>query len=268
MPFFVCMQQSDQPMYRISALEGQLKMSEEKLIEIHRQQDELLKNERSRNKERVANLKAEFGGKLEEAAQTITTLQTRMSELERCLDKAASKSPPDIRIDTPTPPIQGSPISTRRRKHKRKSNTKSPEETAEESSGLSSELQQRSASFADLSVTGKSQEEESDGRRNGAAESFKLSPEIQRSQEVNGKFNYQRRPSNTERMSITTLVEESLRNPSSIASIRKQLKSEGLTPKIERKFPKKPSTPTTLPSMNQKDGFVKETSPLTKETKA
>lgn len=253
-------------MYRISALEGQLRMSEEKLIEVHCQQDELLKNERTRNKERVANLKAEFGGKLEEAAQTITALQMRVSELEKCLDKAASKSPPDIRVDTPTPPSQGSPVSTRRRKYKRKSNTRSPEET-EESSSLNSELQQRSASFADLRVASKNQDEKSDGRRNGAEESLKLSPEIRRSQEVNGKLTgYQR--SNAERSSITTLVEESLRNPSSIASIRKQLKSEGLTPKIERKFPKKPSTPATLPSMNTKDGAAKETSPLTKETKA
>lgn len=246
-------------------------MCEEKLVQCHRQQDEVVKTEHSRHKERVANLKAEFGGKLEEASQTIITLKKRVSELEQILDKGASKSPPDIRVDTPTPPAHGSPVSTRRRKHKRKSNTRSPEDTKD---GVSRnpELQQRSASIADLSFVGKNHEEEEkegegDGRRNGAAETIKLSPEIQRAQEVNGKLAYQRRPSNTERMSITTLVEESLRNPSSIASIRKQLKSEGLTPKIQRKFPMKPSTPAMLPSMNQKDGATKETSPLTKDTR-
>ena len=244
-------------MYRISALEGQLRMCQEKLVQAHRQQDDLMKSERSR-------VKAEFGGQLEEASQTIAILKKKVSELERILDKPLSKSPPDIRVDTPTPPTQGSPVSARRRKHKRKSiDTRSPEHS-DDSFSLNPEGKHRSASIADISFVGKSAEDssaEGDGRRSGVATqiSLKLSPEIKRSPET---IVSQRRMSNVERSSITTLVEESLRNPASIASIRKQLKSEGLTPKIQRKFPMKSSTPTSLPSMN---GAVKETSPLTKE---
>lgn len=257
-------------MYRISALEGQLRMCQEKLVQAHRQQDDLVKKERERHEERVANLKAELGGRLEEASQTISSLKKRILELERCLEKSTSKSPPDIRVDTPIPPAQGSPATVRRRKHKRKSNSKSPEQSGELISNLiPGESWQKSASINDLSFVGKSPEgSEDSGRKNGAAAgiAIKLSPEIKRSPETNSKVITQRRLSNTEKSSITSLVEESLRNPSSIASIRKQLKSEGLTPKIQRKFPMKPNTPTTLPSMNPKDGLVKETSPLTKES--
>ena len=275
-------------MYRIAALEGQLRMCQDKLVQTHRQQDELMKNERSRHEERVTNLKVEYGGKLEEAAQTITSLKKTVSELERCLDKAVAKSPPDIRLDAPTPPPEGSPTTTRKRKHKKKHsdvNARKRSPTAgggagdeSESMGslnLNPESRQRSASTADLRSIARGEgnnQDESDGRKNGAGSSLKLSPDIQRSPELNGgpaggKLITQRRLSYAERTSITTLVEESLRNPASIASIRKQLKSEGLTPKIQRKFPMKPSTPTTLPSMSPKDSATtKESSPLTKES--
>lgn len=270
-------------MYRIAALEGQLRMCQDKLVQSHHQQDEMTKNERSRHEERVANLKVEHSGKLEEALQTITSLKKRVSELERSLDKAVAKSPPDIRLDAPTPPPEGSPATTRKRKHKKKHSDfnaqKSPQAAGGEESepggslNLNPESRQRSASTADLRsiAGGDKNQDESDGRRNGAGSSLKLSPNIQRSPEMDGgghgKLITRRRLSYAERTSITTLVEESLRNPASIAAIRKQLKSEGLTPKIQRKFPMKPNTPTTLPSMSPKDAATtKESSPLTKES--
>ena len=279
-------------MYRIAALEGQLRMCQDKLVQSHRQQDELTKNERSRHEERVANLKVEYGGKLEEASQTITSMKKRVAELERCLDKAAvGKSPPDIRFDAPTPPPDGSPTTTRKRKHKKKHSEINTQKMNLQAAGagdeseplvgslnLNPESRQRSASTADLrsipAVGGDGDQDENDGRRNGAGSSLKLSPDIKRSPELNSQGGRpsqlvtQRRSSYAEKTSITTLVEESLRNPASIAAIRKQLKSEGLTPKIQRKFPMKPNTPTTLPSMSPKDAATsKESSPLTKESK-
>lgn len=63
---------------------------------------------------------------------------------------------------------------------------------------------------------------------------------------------------------ITELVAESLVNPSSMSAIRKELKADALTPRIQRKFAAKPPPPS-LPSM----GGTTETSPLAKEcTKA
>ena len=61
-----------------------------------------------------------------------------------------------------------------------------------------------------------------------------------------------------ERSSITEMVAECLRNPSSMASIRNELKADGFTPKIERKFKPK-ATPTSLPAM------AGETSPLARD---
>ena len=39
--------------------------------------------------------------------------------------------------------------------------------------------------------------------------------------------------------SLTDLIEYSIRNPNSMASIRKEIKSEGLTPRINKKFGRK-----------------------------
>ena len=51
-----------------------------------------------------------------------------------------------------------------------------------------------------------------------------------------------------ERLSITDMVSECLRNPSSMASIRSNLKADNLTPRIQRKFRYK-TTSATLPAM-------------------
>ena len=66
-----------------------------------------------------------------------------------------------------------------------------------------------------------------------------------------------------EKMSITDMVAESLKNPSCIATIRRELKADALTPKIQRKFHMK-TTPTSLPSMNDSSSSL-EASPLAKE---
>ena len=59
------------------------------------------------------------------------------------------------------------------------------------------------------------------------------------------------RRESAERLTISALVAESLSNPSSISSIRKELKSDSFTPKMKRKFPNR-SPGTTLPSMSPK----------------
>ncbi|CAI8002071.1 Ankyrin-2 [Geodia barretti] len=62
----------------------------------------------------------------------------------------------------------------------------------------------------------------------------------------------------SERCSITDMVTECMRNPSSMASIRSNLKADNLTPRIQRKFRYK-TTSATLPAV----GSVP--SPLTKD---
>ena len=65
---------------------------------------------------------------------------------------------------------------------------------------------------------------------------------------------------NEERSTITQMVAECLHNPASIANIRSELKADGLTPKINRKFHPK-ATPTSLPAMSV------ETSPLARDSR-
>ena len=61
----------------------------------------------------------------------------------------------------------------------------------------------------------------------------------------------------SERMSITDMVSECMRNPSSMANIRNHLKADNLTPKIQKKFRYKP--PPSLPAVGN------ETSPLARD---
>lgn len=63
----------------------------------------------------------------------------------------------------------------------------------------------------------------------------------------------------SERMSITDMVSECMRNPSSMANIRNHLKADNLTPKIQKKFRYKP-TPPSLPAVGN------ETSPLARDS--
>ena len=55
-------------------------------------------------------------------------------------------------------------------------------------------------------------------------------------------------PHSSERCSITDMVTECMRNPSSMASIRSNLKADNLTPRIQRKFRYK-TTSATLPAV-------------------
>lgn len=61
---------------------------------------------------------------------------------------------------------------------------------------------------------------------------------------------------NTSRPSISQLIEESMSNPQSMLSIKQQLKSDGFTPKIKRKFQRKlpePVNSTVLASLPLKN---------------
>ena len=63
----------------------------------------------------------------------------------------------------------------------------------------------------------------------------------------------------SQRPSITEMVAECVLNPGSMAHIRRQLKADNLTPRIQRKFHCK-TTPTNLPALST------ETSPLARDS--
>ena len=229
-------------MYRISTLEGQVRLGQDKLVQAHRKHDEILTNERSRNKEDITNLKHTHNSEMEEARKRINDLEEKVSGLEGSLEKALKQqAQADAKVDGSTP--TNSPA--RKKKHRPKDGKKSKVDARKLSvfsptRTISPESLPKSASFSDLTALAKT---ERDGKE-----------DTNRSLDTS----ISQRTTTHEKHSITDMVAETLKNPSSIAVIRRELKADALTPRIERKFPMK-TMPTTLPAVT---GSSNETSPL------
>lgn len=229
---------SEEPVYRISTLEGQVRLFQEKLTESHRQHDDILTKERTRAEETLANLRRELTSELQRARETIRQLRAKESSEDTSKQGAGEEET--------TPPPKGSvavslsdatlnsPTNGKRRPQK--------EELA--GRGLSLQPIPRSASWADVHA--------GDGAGPGGLPDDGMVP---------GKSSYM--VGGGEKLSITDMVTESLKNPGCIAAIRRELKADALTPKIQRKFQVK-TTPTSLPSMNDSSSSL-EGSPLAKE---
>ena len=239
-------------MYRISSLESQLRLCQEKLAESHHKHEEVRSHDRSRYEEKIAALKQALGTELENKTQKINELEQKVSELQRCLEKALKQ--PEIKVDTPNTP-EGSPARRRRyRKRDEDMITRQAEEARSVFSPTHSlrspdGRRQKSASFTDLTTLEKDEEKRSEKES-----------EVQRSFDATTATSSQR-PSR-ERITITEMVAESLMNPTSMAVIRKELKADSLTPKIQRKFHKK-SSPSSLPVVNN---ALHNTSPLARRS--
>lgn len=158
----------------------------------------------------------------------------------------------EVKVDVATP--ENSPARRRRhRKREQGASEKKPEEMrsifSPTRSIRSPDGRQKSASFTDLTTLGKDGENRNE--KTGGEKS-----DVQRSFDTTTSSHSQRL--SRERITITEMVAESLKNPSSIAVIRQELKADSLTPKIQRKFPMK-SSPTTLPAVSN---TLPTTSPL------
>eukprot|EP00731_Ephydatia_muelleri_P019355 Em0012g180a len=229
---------SEEPVYRISTLEGQVRLCQEKLTESHRQHDDILAKERARAEENLAHLRSELTSELQLAQETIEQLRAKgvvtSSEPSKQGAKEEDARPPkgSVAISV-SDASMNSPTSEKRRRRKPQK-----EDLAERS--LSPQPIPRSASWADIHAG------------EGAGPGGLPDAVPGKSSNVGG-----------EKLSITDLVAESLKNPGCIATIRRELKADALTPKIQRKFHVK-TTPTSLPSMNDSSSSL-EASPLTKE---
>ena len=261
-------------MYRIAALEGELRLCQDKLTEAHSSYEQRRENDQKSNEEKLEKMKKENEEELEKATQKLNKLDMKVNELQILLKKSL-KSTPQVKVDTPTPPLSSSSNRKSRAKKDIKSTgtTKDPKSTGttkvpESKGSLKTDPRPRSASYTDLTSIGKVAEPKKSKVK-------KLSPEMQRLQTTVGTPTSQRRSS----ISIAELVAESMNNPSSMASIRQELKSDSFTPKMQRKFLMKNSNPTTLPSMSPTDtaagnvndctsGSHLDTSPRLKEINA
>lgn len=223
-----------------------MRLCQEKLAESHHKHEEVRSHDRSRFEEKMATLKQAHGTELENKMQKINELEQKVLELQRCLEKALKQ--PEIKVDHPNTP-EGSPARKRRYRKREEKQTEEARSVFSPTHSLSSPdgRRQKSASFTDLTTLEKDEEKRSEKES-----------EVQRSLDAT-KTTSPQRPSR-ERITITEMVAESLKNPSTMAVIRKELKADSLTPKIHRKFHKKSSPTTcTFPAVNN---ALPNTSPL------
>ena len=228
-----------------------MRLCQEKLVQAHHKHDELRMNDRSILEEKLTNLKQTHSAELEKKTQRINELEQKVSELQKCLEKAMKQV--EIKVDIATP--ENSPA--RRRRHRKREQGVVSEKKPEDERSIfsptrsmsSPDGRQKSASFTDLTTLAKDGENRNE--KVGGEKS-----DVQRSFDTTTSSHSQRL--SRERITITEMVAESLKNPSSIAVIRKELKADSFTPKIQRKFPMK-SSPTTLPTVGN---TLPNTSPL------
>jgi len=185
---------------RLKAVEGQLKAVQEKLQFSQESFNELLKKE----KKQWAN---EVGLMKEQHAREISNLKEEISVLT---DKLTSKMA--VGISFPQVELSGpeSPHSPRRHKRSSRHPRRRPTELP---STLTTHLMAPADSRLSKSADNLADWESADNV-DSDDEVFKMSTKL----------------------SITELVEESLRKPEGMASIRKELKEAKLTPRIQRKF--------------------------------
>lgn len=227
-----------------------MRLCQEKLVQAHHKHEELRMSDRSMFEEKFTNLKQAHSAELAKKTQKINELEQNISELQKCLEKAMKQV--EVKVDVATP--ENSPARRRRhRKREQGASEKKPEEMrsifSPTRSIRSPDGRQKSASFTDLTTLGKDGENRNE--KTGGEKS-----DVQRSFDTTTSSHSQRL--SRERITITEMVAESLKNPSSIAVIRQELKADSLTPKIQRKFPMK-SSPTTLPAVSN---TLPTTSPL------
>lgn len=238
------MQTSEDPLYRVSSLEGQLRHCQSKLTESIRSYDSKLAKQQLNCKELLEAVRTEHDAEMKQALQRIEDLV--MAEKDKSVkadtQSLAENTPPPLKLKSPT-------RRKRRSKNKGESltpNTSKPElnlvpaspatkhQASSDSALLRHDDRPKSASYGDLTTI---VQDES---------TFKL-PNTPQVSPANAKKKMGQKNS-SERGTITSLVAESLSNPSSMLAIKKELKSDSFTPKIQRKFQQK--SPAALMPVN------------------
>ena len=280
-------------MYRIAALEGEVRLCQEKIVEAHRTHDSLALKQHRRTEQLLEEMQLAHKTELDQAKSRIAELEEQIASLRQQAADAKSKrklSQPTIKVEgsngmetaangtetllngTKTVALSGrSPNSNHKRKQrKQKTSMKTSEGRQAHGDGQSSQLT-RSLSSTCLDEEGGGGgggggEGEGEGEGGGGDSVSVANTSLERvvHRAPHGS------PGSTlggggggggEKLSITELVAESLKNPSCIAAIRKELKADGLTPKIKKKFAAaKKSTKATLPSLGGGGGPGDETS--------
>lgn len=205
---------------------------------VHQQHEEQLSKEREKAQQRFQEMKEKLTSELTSVQSQLTLLQNKLEKCKKEKEKRddqGEKQQPQVVIDK-----KEDELSKKKKKGRapsRRSDGFLRDIHVTATPPIKRVTRQKSASQEMLDslgldpVTGRS---ESSGKGMHTPDSCRTSGKMA----ANG---------NTEtKLSITKLVAESIRNPASVAAIRRELKADGLTPKIQRKFQHNlPSMPTS-----------------------
>lgn len=210
-------------------------------------------------------MQKEHQSEVNQALKRIEDLERKISEIDKSAKETSTSLP--TTENTVPPPLQPKSPSRKRRSKKGDSSTthtsnselmdivtSSPtkqQDTSGEKELLVYKNPPKSASYSDLTTI------VNDG---GSAKSkdtkLPVTPQLSPANSKKSAEKRVGRRGSGERLTITALVAESLCNPGSMLAIRKELKSDSFTPKIQRKFPTRraSASPATLPSVSPAKG--------------
>ena len=221
------MQESEEPFYRIASLEGQLRQCQDKLRENQHHHDAVVASERAAEERQWLQVTKQLKAELEAANSELASLKL----------KKATDTTDDVEEKTgETPPIPKLTVND-----------------SNESPGTKAKSKKKKDKTSDLL------KEEIHLQRKGSLGSALLSPKLTRSnrarsgsqetldtlgldklehRDVARAIHDEERGNGKKRPSISQLIAENSNNPQSMAAIRKELKADNLTPKLQKKFQK------------------------------
>ena len=212
-------------MYRIAALEGQLRIYSERIQLVQQQHEEQLSKEREKAEQRFQEMKDTLTGELKALQSQMALLRDKVEKHKKDKDKKEeeSKKQQSLQVvDSKEEPFK------RQRKGKDVSRGSDgflidivatpPIRKATRQKSLSQETLDTLGLDAIIGHSEAHAKDKCLGEPGTAVTKTAASG------------------SNFSKLSITKLVAESIKNPESIASIRRELKADGLTPRIQRKF--------------------------------
>ena len=239
------MQESEQPFYRIAALESQLKLMQEKVLQAQQKYEEALAAERALTAENLSKMKQQLIEELDHAKSESKLLCGKIEGSQKCevqIDHdSLEDEDPSINTSTTDKGITG----VLSKKNKKAKGYAGIVRLNRESVGslpsplINRTVKKRNSERETMDILGLDPLQDT--------VHLPIDDKPRRSFEGQQKMFITPRP-NGDKLTITQLVEDSLHNPGTIASIRKQLKKDGLTPKIERKF--KQDLPPMLEATN------------------
>jgi hypothetical protein len=209
------------PLHRIAALEGQIQDFQENLKQIYAQHNEELAKEREEHdqtKQQLLNQLTEANKKVAESLKSL-----KKAEGSKEVDESSEQfsSAPKIQLTQETPP--------KNKKILKPSNNHLKLHRGSVDAILSPRI---------LHTNRKNQTPQETvnilGLDSGSEEKKPLSDEIPKRRSLDGIRGGMQKPS--DKFTITQLVEESINKPGSMSAIKMELKADGLTPRINKKF--------------------------------